>query len=100
MSRYDHLRKEAGELSPARVDKVSEPWRAALDAAMTAYIQSQFNGLGATSVYGSTAEDGSITLVVCIESHQFNPRNFWSAPSHTLLNFGFNAKIQQTLILH
>jgi capping protein alpha len=76
--RYDHLRKEASDLKPGKVDKVAEPWRAALELSMTEYVRGQFNNLGATSVYGSSTPDGNITLVACIESHQFSPKNFWN----------------------
>jgi capping protein alpha len=76
--RYDHLRKEASDLKLAKVDKVSEPWRAALESVVTTYINNQYNQLGTTSVYGTSTEDGQITLVACIESHQFNPKNFWN----------------------
>lgn len=76
--RYDHLRKEASDLKPGKVDKVAEPWRAALESSMTEYVRGQFNNLGATSIYGSSTPDGNITLVACVESHQFSPKNFWN----------------------
>jgi capping protein alpha len=74
--RYDHLRKEAIELRPATTDQISEPWRSCLESAFRTYVQDQFK-YGITTVYGSTAED-KITLIACIESHQFSPKNFWN----------------------
>ncbi|XP_076447700.1 F-actin-capping protein subunit alpha-2-like [Babylonia areolata] len=74
--RYDHLRKEASDYSPADVDKRAEPWRAEVEAAMTSYVQNHYPH-GVATVYGNTA-DGNITLIACIESHQFQPRNFWN----------------------
>lgn len=75
--RYDHLRKEAGDLKPGKLDKTAEPWRAAFETELTNYVQNHFTK-GTMSVYGSTAGDGTITLIACTESHQFNPKNFWN----------------------
>lgn len=74
--RYDHLRKEGTDYQPADVDKRAEPWRAEVESAMTAYVHSHYPH-GVTTIYGSTA-DGNITIIACIESHQFQPRNFWN----------------------
>ena len=75
LHRYDHLRKEGSDYQAADVDKRAEPWRVEVESAMTAYVQSHYPH-GVTTVYGNTA-DGNITLIACIESHQFQPRNFW-----------------------
>lgn len=71
------MRKEAADIKPGKIDKVSEPWRAALESGFTVYVHNQFNRLGSTSVYGTSNDKGQITLSACIESHQFNPKNFW-----------------------
>lgn len=76
--RYDHLRKEASDAKPiAKVDKVAEPWRAALETTFTEYVRNHYNKLGSATVYGSSTAEGNITLTACIESHQFSPKNFW-----------------------
>lgn len=74
--RYDHLRKESSDVRPHDVDKAAEPWRAALEASFRSYVQNQYKH-GVTSIYGSSA-GGQVTLTACIESHQFNPKNFWN----------------------
>ena len=77
LCRYDHLRKEASDPKPAQVDKIAEPWRAALESSFTDYVHNHYNNLGSVTVYGSSTAEGNITLTACIESHQFSPRNFW-----------------------
>lgn len=73
--RYDHLRKEASDYQPADTDKHAEKWRAAIESAFTDYRSKQYKN-GVVTVYGSSA-GGNITIVACLESHQFEPRNFW-----------------------
>ena len=76
MCRYDHLRKEASDQQPAgSADNTAEPWRKALEQVFTEYVHNYYKQ-GQCSVYGSS-QDGNITLIACIESHQFNPKNFW-----------------------
>ena len=75
--RYDHLRKEAQDIKPGSREKATESWRSALETEITSYVRDQYNQLGSTSVYGPARPDGSVTLIVCIESHQYNPKNFW-----------------------
>jgi capping protein alpha len=75
--RYDHLRKEASDVRPASVDQSAEPWRKAVEQSFTNYYANHYTKAGACSVYGSTDGDSNITLTVCLESHQFNPKNFW-----------------------
>jgi len=73
---YDHLRKEAQDFAPAETDQQAESWRSAIEAAITEYITSHYK-FGVTTVYGSSS-DGNITIVACIESHAFEPKNFWN----------------------
>ncbi|XP_078001325.1 F-actin-capping protein subunit alpha-like [Glandiceps talaboti] len=75
---YDHLRKEASDPQPANdlIDQTAEPWREALDNAFKVYCSSHFKH-GVSTVYGKSS-GGSITLIACIEDHQFQPHNFWN----------------------
>ncbi|XP_060082226.1 F-actin-capping protein subunit alpha-like [Ylistrum balloti] len=74
--RYDHLKKEATDYQDVDVDRSVEPWRSAIESALTAYRDQHYK-FGVVSVYGSV-QGGSITIIACIESHQFQPKNFWN----------------------
>lgn len=74
--RYDHLKKEASDYQPASIDKAGESWRAAVESALTKYHKDYYK-TGFSSTYASSA-GGNITLIACIESHQFQPKNFWN----------------------
>lgn len=74
--KFDHLRKEASDLQNADGDLVSEQWRAMLDIEALTYSANHYRN-GSCSVYGRTV-NGQITLNVCIEDHQFQPKNFWN----------------------
>ncbi|XP_052780349.1 F-actin-capping protein subunit alpha-like [Mya arenaria] len=74
--RYDHLKKEALDFQPADVDHSAEPWRAAVESELTSYHKT-FYKYGVSSTYG-TSSGGSVTIIACIESHQFQPKNFWN----------------------
>lgn len=75
--KYDHLRKEASEYEPYEPDRVAEPWRAALDEELTAYVAAHYKH-GASLVVGRALESGAVSLVACIEDHQFQPKNYWN----------------------
>lgn len=74
--RYDHLRKEATDYQPHEPDAVSEPWRAALDVETIAYTANHYRH-GVSSVFGKS-QGGLITLTICVEDHQFQPKNYWN----------------------
>jgi len=74
--RYDHLKKEASDFQPLDADKKSEPFRAALETEFGNYV-SQHYPHGGFSVFSKSAGN-VITLVACIEDHQFQPKNFWN----------------------
>lgn len=74
--RYDHLRKEAFEYQHQEPDSISEPWRSALDVETIAYTANHYRH-GVSSVFGRS-QGNQITLTICIEDHQFQPKNFWN----------------------
>ena len=63
------------EYQPADVDQKAESWRSAVESAITTYINAHYKN-GVTTVYG-TSGDGNITIIACIESHAFEPKNWW-----------------------
>ncbi|GBP80335.1 F-actin-capping protein subunit alpha [Eumeta japonica] len=75
--RYDHLRKEASDLEPFENDRTAEVWRSALDDELTAYVAAHYKH-GASLVVGRTLDSGAVSLVACIEDHQFQPKNYWN----------------------
>lgn len=75
VSRYDHLRKEASDVQPTSTDQASESWRSSLENSINNYLKDHYK-YGVSSVYGSSS-NGNVTLIVCIESHQYQPKNFW-----------------------
>lgn len=75
--KYDHLRKEASDYELYEPDRTAEPWRAALDEELSAYVAAHYKH-GASLVVGRTLESGAVSLVACIEDHQFQPKNYWN----------------------
>ncbi|TDG50907.1 hypothetical protein AWZ03_002562 [Drosophila navojoa] len=74
--KYDHLRKEASDYQDLKVDANAESWRAALDLAALAYTANHYRH-GVCSVFGKS-QGNQITLTICIEDHQFQPKNYWN----------------------
>lgn len=70
------MRKEAHEYQPYEPDALAESWRAALDIETLAYTANHYRH-GVSSVFGRS-QNGQVTLNVCIEDHQFQPKNFWN----------------------
>lgn len=87
--KFDHLRKEASDLQNADGDHISEQWRAMLDIEALTYSANHYRN-GSCSVYGRTS-NGQITLNVCIEDHQFQPKNFWNGRWRSVWAISFPA---------
>ncbi|XP_055609018.1 F-actin-capping protein subunit alpha [Uranotaenia lowii] len=85
--KFDHLRKEASDLQNSDGDLTSEQWRAMLDIEALTYSANHYRN-GSCSVFGRT-NNGQITLHVCIEDHQFQPKNFWNGRWRSVWSISF-----------
>ncbi|XP_076039895.1 F-actin-capping protein subunit alpha [Oratosquilla oratoria] len=74
--KFDHLRKEAAELKLHDPDPASEPWRSVLESHVATYVGNHYSH-GVCAVFAK-AQGSLVTLTVCIEDHQFQPRNYWN----------------------
>ena len=74
--KYDHLRKEASDLQPWQPLSELESARAMIEAEVTAYTLNHYKH-GICSVFSNIGEEGK-SIIVCIEDHQFQPKNFWN----------------------
>lgn len=68
---FDHLRKTIRDLKPASSGP-NESLRAAVEKAASDYVPEHYH-TGTFSVYAVEGE-----VVLCIEDHKFQPRNFWN----------------------
>lgn len=73
--RFDHLRREASEYQPHPGDDHAESWRVAFERELTEYMKERYT-YGACTVIGGSDAD-TITLAAFIESHKYEPKNFW-----------------------
>ncbi|XP_048739322.1 F-actin-capping protein subunit alpha-1-like isoform X2 [Ostrea edulis] len=74
--KYDHLRKEASDVQSAKVDSAAESWRSAIESSLMTYRDQHYKQ-GVVTVYGNSS-GGNTTIIACIESHQYQPKNFWN----------------------
>lgn len=83
--RYDHLRKEASEFAKSdslpgseSIDKF-EPLRQAIQQQADQYVANHYSKSGTAAVFANTdPSTGHPSYYLCIESHQFQPKNFWN----------------------
>uniref|UniRef100_A0A914XB01 F-actin-capping protein subunit alpha n=1 Tax=Plectus sambesii TaxID=2011161 RepID=A0A914XB01_9BILA len=79
--KYDHLRKEAAEVQQHEPHDAAkaEPWRKALQQAADVYIENHYQKAGVCTVFGRVDPASGVPgLTLCIEAHQFQPKNFWN----------------------
>ena len=70
--RFDHLKREASDVqqhkpSSSAAAAALEPWRVAVEKAVTEYVAEHYRGGPACSIYA--AADAEKQIIVCIESH-------------------------------
>ncbi|VDN57404.1 unnamed protein product [Dracunculus medinensis] len=72
--KFDHLRKEAIDVQPDNtIDSSVELWLKYLQEEADKYMDSHYEDSGVAAIFPSAN-----SLVLCIESHQFQPKNFWN----------------------
>ncbi|CAL1293656.1 unnamed protein product [Larinioides sclopetarius] len=87
--KYDHLRNEATDFEPWEPNLTTEVYRKALEEAATKYFQDHYKQ-GTCCVF-SHYEGGRITLTICIESHQFQPQDFWNGKWRSIWSIVFTS---------
>ncbi|MFH4980950.1 hypothetical protein AB6A40_007659 [Gnathostoma spinigerum] len=72
--KYDHLRKEGTDLKDEIiVDGSNEDWRKILQEEADKYVDNHYVDTGTATVFYH-----SRSFILCIESHRFQPKNFWN----------------------
>jgi len=97
---FDHIRQEttgsrgiSGEL-----DHDVEPYRSAFDDHSVSYVTEHYQN-GATTVYGSRADNGHYAVTVCISSSKYNPQNFWNGRWRSLWSITFSSNGGQATLI-
>ena len=69
------MQRAASDIQPNKVDEKSEALRSEVEAAVEAYVNAHYPN-GSSSVYGQS-EGGKVTIIICVEDHEFQSRNHW-----------------------
>lgn len=78
---YDHLRREASDIQSYKDanESKAEPFRVALQQAANAYLENHYGASGVCTVFATVDKSSSLPqLTLCIESHGFQPKNYWN----------------------
>lgn len=62
-------------LQACESDPTTESWRSAVEAQLIQYTSDHYPH-GVCAVYAK-AQGSAVTLTLCIEDHQFQPKNYW-----------------------
>lgn len=60
---------------PCESDPATESWRSAVETQLIQYVSDHYPH-GVCAVYART-QGSAVTLTMCIEDHQFQPKNYW-----------------------
>ncbi|KAF9778669.1 F-actin-capping protein subunit alpha [Thelephora terrestris] len=90
--KFDHLTLEASDPQPHEPDDASEPFRAALEASVHAYLSSHFSD-GTAAVF---SYQGSPTVfIIQIIANKYNPSNFWSGRWRSEYEVNLESRLMQ-----
>ena len=81
---------------PCESDPATESWRGAVETQLIQYVSDHYPH-GVCAVYART-QGSAVTLTMCIEDHQFQPKNYWYV--HSSVNDKFSLSERVSLLQH